>query len=131
MVSATVSRVVCFLGLSGVAEIVGDTASFPPGVLYPYSGDVRRVCTSYEAVREECPEAASVLMGEFHGDTVRFRRGGHVEALAHRGGTQDGAGVPEHDAAIALFETSAARVTSSRASSGPWAGKRSETVRMP
>jgi len=73
MVSATVSRVVRFLGLSGVAEIVGDTASFPPGVLYPYSGDLRRVCTSYEAVREECPEAASMLVGESHGEKGSLR----------------------------------------------------------
>jgi hypothetical protein len=73
MVSATVSRVVRFLGLSGVAEIVGDTASFPLGVLFPYSGDLRRVCTSYEAVREEWPEAASMLVGELHGETGPLR----------------------------------------------------------
>ena len=42
--------VVRFLGLSDVVDIRDGAASFPPGTLYPYSGDLRRVCAAFGAV---------------------------------------------------------------------------------
>jgi hypothetical protein len=54
-----------FLGLSEVVETTwGQMASFPLGVLYPYSRDLQRVCERFDAVSRECPETASLFIGE-------------------------------------------------------------------
>jgi hypothetical protein len=57
--------VVRFLGLSEVAETAwGEMASFPLGVLYPYSRDLQRVCDRFDTVLRQCPEVASLFIGE-------------------------------------------------------------------
>jgi hypothetical protein len=57
--------VVRFLGLTEVAETAwGEKASFPLGILYPYSRDLQRVCERFDTVTEECPEVASLFIGE-------------------------------------------------------------------
>lgn len=40
-------RFVRFIGLGGVAEIHDDEVSFPLGVLWPYTDDLRRVRTAF------------------------------------------------------------------------------------
>jgi hypothetical protein len=51
--------------LSEVAETAwGEVASFPLGVLYPYSRDLQRVCERFDAVLRECPDVASLFIGE-------------------------------------------------------------------
>lgn len=67
MSAATTTRVLRFLGLSELAHVAGSEASFPLGVLYPYSRDLQRVCTRYDAVCQESPDAASILLGEATG----------------------------------------------------------------
>jgi hypothetical protein len=64
VISPTVAPVLHFLGLSEVAETAwGEKASFPLGVLYPYSRDLQRVCERFDAVTRECPEVASLFIG--------------------------------------------------------------------
>jgi hypothetical protein len=68
MTGVTAARVVRFLGLSDLTENGhGDAASFPLGILYPYSRDLQRVCRCYDSVHEQCPEAASILLAEPQG----------------------------------------------------------------
>jgi hypothetical protein len=65
VISPTVAPVVRFLGLTEVAETAwGEVASFPLGVLYPYSRDLQRVCERFDAVLQDCPEYASRFIGE-------------------------------------------------------------------
>jgi hypothetical protein len=69
MSSPSVTAVVRFLGLSELVETAGgDQASFPLGVLYPYSPDLQRVCARFDAVLGECPDAAPMLLGEAPGE---------------------------------------------------------------
>jgi hypothetical protein len=71
MISPTVAPVLRFLGLSDVAETTwGEKASFPLGVLYPYSPDLQRVCERFDAVLLECPETASLFIGETRRDVA-------------------------------------------------------------
>jgi hypothetical protein len=64
VISPTVAPVVQFLGLTEVAETAwGEKASFPLGVLYPYSRDLQRVCERFDAVTRECPDVASLFIG--------------------------------------------------------------------
>jgi hypothetical protein len=67
MTSSTASRVVRFLGLSEVAETATGEASFPLGILYPYSRDLQRVCSCYDDLCREYPDTASILLGETNG----------------------------------------------------------------
>jgi hypothetical protein len=67
MTSTSVARVVRSLGLAEMTDATGDGASFPLGVLYPYSRDLQRVCTSYDTVSAACPDAAPILLGEASG----------------------------------------------------------------
>jgi hypothetical protein len=63
--------VLAFLGLSDVAETTwGEKASFPLGVLYPYSPDLQRVCERFDAVVHECPDDASLFIGETRRDVA-------------------------------------------------------------
>jgi hypothetical protein len=65
VISPVVAPVVRFLGLSEVAETAwGEVASFPLGVLYPYSRDLQRVCDRFDTVLRQCPEVASLFIGE-------------------------------------------------------------------
>jgi hypothetical protein len=65
MPEPTSARVVRFLGLSAVTETVnGDDARFPLGILYPYSADLDRVFTAFDAVFDQRPDAAASLLGE-------------------------------------------------------------------
>jgi hypothetical protein len=50
------------LGLSAWVD-TGDAGrvSFPLGLLYPYSSDLQSVCTCFDAVLKEWPEAALML----------------------------------------------------------------------
>jgi hypothetical protein len=66
MTYATATRVVHFLGLADLTAD-GDVPSFPLGVLYPYSRDLQRVCTCYDAVCRDCPDVASALVGDDRG----------------------------------------------------------------
>ena len=61
--NAATTRVVEFLGLADLAHVAGDKASFPLGVLYPYSSDLQRVCTRYDALYRASPAVASLLLG--------------------------------------------------------------------
>jgi hypothetical protein len=71
MISPAVAPVLRFLGLSEVAETAwGEKASFPLGVLYPYSTDLQRVCERFDAVLRECPEDASLFIGETRRDVA-------------------------------------------------------------
>jgi hypothetical protein len=64
MSSAVAPEVVGFLGLSDIAEIAGGVdASFPLGVLYPYSRDLQRVCSCYDDLCHESPDTAASLLG--------------------------------------------------------------------
>ena len=52
------------LGLSAWVDATdADGVSFPLGMLYPYSSDLRRVCTSFDALLAEWPQAALMLTG--------------------------------------------------------------------
>jgi hypothetical protein len=71
VISPTVAPVLRFLGLSDIAETAwGEKASFPLGVLYPYSPDLQRVCERFDAVALECPEDASLFIGETRRDVA-------------------------------------------------------------
>ena len=67
MTSATASSVVRFLGLSEVAETATGEASFPLGILYPYSRDLQRVCSCFDDLCQEFPDTASSLLGGMNG----------------------------------------------------------------
>ena len=57
--------VVGLLGLSDLVESAGmDIPTFRLGLLYPYSGDLRDICTRFEAFTSECPDAAPILLGQ-------------------------------------------------------------------
>ena len=64
MNAATASEAVCFLGLSDVAQIRDGEASFPLGILYPYTGDLRRVCSAYEALSRESANGSPQFVGD-------------------------------------------------------------------
>lgn len=52
------------LGLSPWVDATdADGVSFPLGLLFPYSSDLQRVCTCFDAVLEEWPAAALMLTG--------------------------------------------------------------------
>src|SRR5436190_20181053 len=53
MSSATSSDAVRFLGLSAVTQMAGGEARFPLGILYPYTVDLQRACTSYDAMCQQ------------------------------------------------------------------------------
>jgi len=61
------------VGLLGLSTWVdtGDAGqvSFPLGVLYPYSSELQGVCTSFDALLKEWPEAGLLLTNTAH--TVR------------------------------------------------------------
>jgi hypothetical protein len=68
---ATTAEVVDFLGLSEAARIADDgEASFPVGVLYPYSRDLQRVCSCYDTLHHNSPAAATILLTEAVGPAV-------------------------------------------------------------
>jgi hypothetical protein len=60
----TNTRVIAFLGLGDIAEIVAGVARFRLGVLYPYSRDLQRVCATADALALADPGLCSVLLGE-------------------------------------------------------------------
>jgi hypothetical protein len=62
--TANATRVVRFLGLSDFASTTGDQASFPMGILYPYSRDLQRVCACCDALSQDSPDLSPILMGE-------------------------------------------------------------------
>jgi hypothetical protein len=66
-VSAAASSVVVgllgLLGLGDSAQVVDGEASFPLGLLYPYTKALRRVCSSYDALCRDYPDTQSVLAG--------------------------------------------------------------------
>jgi hypothetical protein len=67
--AATAEELVHFLGLEGVADpAAGRTLSFPLGVLYPYSADLRRVYDQYLAVAVAFPDSAPLLVGQLPSD---------------------------------------------------------------
>jgi hypothetical protein len=55
------SEVVGLLGLSEVAQVVDGEASFPLGILYPYTKALRRVCSSYDSLCRDFPDTPSLL----------------------------------------------------------------------
>ena len=62
MSSASVTPAVRFLGLSEWVEARDDDAvSFPLGLLYPYSRDLQRVCTCFNAMARQWPNPPSLL----------------------------------------------------------------------
>ena len=63
MSAATTTDVIRFLGLSDVADTTTGQASFPLGILYPYSQDLRRVCACYDDLADEDPGTAAALLG--------------------------------------------------------------------
>lgn len=56
--------VIEFLGLAHTVEPCANIVSFRLGVLYPYSRDLRRVCTTFAAASRRCPEAVPMLLGD-------------------------------------------------------------------
>ena len=67
MSAATARQVVRFLGLADLTQIDNDEASFPPGLLYPYTRDLRRVCSSYDSMWRASPETAQIVLGQIPG----------------------------------------------------------------
>ena len=63
MSAATTTEMVRFLGLSDVTETSAGEASFPLGILYPYSQDLQRVCSCYDELADEDPDTAAALLG--------------------------------------------------------------------
>jgi hypothetical protein len=62
--STLAKNLVEFLGLTAaVGPAPERSLAFRLGVLYPYSGDLRRVYDSYVAVAAEFPDAAPLLVG--------------------------------------------------------------------
>jgi len=62
MSSASVTPAIRFLGLSEWVEAKdGEAVSFPLGLLYPYSRDLHRVCTSFDAMSRQWPHPPSLL----------------------------------------------------------------------
>jgi hypothetical protein len=62
MSSPSVNPAVRFLGLSEWVEARdGDAVSFPLGLLYPYSRDLQRACTCFDAMVRQWPHPASLL----------------------------------------------------------------------
>ena len=69
MSSASVTPAVRFLGLSECVESNdGGVVSFPLGLLYPYSRDLERVCTDFDAMSRQWPHPASLLEVAARGD---------------------------------------------------------------
>lgn len=64
MSPATASKVVRFLGLSELTRIIDGEASFPLGILYPYTIDLRRVCAAYEVMTHDAPERSAALIDD-------------------------------------------------------------------
>jgi len=62
--SAAAGEVVHLLGLTGSAQVVDGEASFPLGLLYPYTKALRRVCASYDALCLDFPDTPSRLAGQ-------------------------------------------------------------------
>jgi hypothetical protein len=60
---ATSSHVVRFLGLTELTRITDGEASFPLGILYPYTSDLRRVCRAYEAMSRGAPDTSVLEVG--------------------------------------------------------------------
>jgi hypothetical protein len=52
-----------FLGLTGFVDDRTGPTSFPLGVLYPYSADLRRVCDRYAEVVAAFPATVPLLVG--------------------------------------------------------------------
>jgi hypothetical protein len=62
---ASAAAVVRFLGLTEVANTLrGGEATFPLGILYPYSRDLQRVCACYDELCREHPVTAASLIGD-------------------------------------------------------------------
>ena len=51
-----------FLGLAEVAEVRSGEVGFPPGLLYPYTADLRRVRAAFGGVRDHAPDAGRTLL---------------------------------------------------------------------
>ena len=58
---ADAGPVVRFLGLSALVVIDAGSglAAFPPGILYPYTADLRRVCAAFDTAGCTVPDASS------------------------------------------------------------------------
>jgi hypothetical protein len=52
-----------FLGLADFADETAEWTSFPLGVLYPYSADLRRVCDRYAEAVAAFPATRPLLVG--------------------------------------------------------------------
>ncbi len=60
---ADFDRLINFLGLTEFVDRTTERASFPLGVLYPYSADLQRVCDRYADVADAFPAALPLLLG--------------------------------------------------------------------
>jgi hypothetical protein len=73
---ALATNLIEFLGLTSAVDGSPErTLSFPLGVLYPYSGDLRRVYDQYIAVADEFPDAEPLLVGQPPGASFALREG--------------------------------------------------------
>jgi hypothetical protein len=61
--STSVAPLTEFLGLSDFVDHTAERPSFPLGVLYPYTPDLRRVCDRYTEVSEAFPAIVPLLLG--------------------------------------------------------------------
>jgi hypothetical protein len=69
--STSVAPLIEFLGLTDFVDHTTERPSFPLGVLYPYTADLRRVCDRYTEVSEAFPATVPLLLGaSSHGAVV-------------------------------------------------------------
>jgi hypothetical protein len=61
--AAGVDQLIEFLGLTDFVDHTAERPSFPLGVLYPYTADLRRVCDRYTEVAEAFPAIVPLLLG--------------------------------------------------------------------
>jgi hypothetical protein len=77
--AAGLDQLIEFLGLSDFVDPTAERPSFPLGVLYPYTADLRRVCDRYTEVSEAFPAIVPLLLGSAgHGAMVEEAAGDGV-----------------------------------------------------
>lgn len=82
MSQATANHVVHFLGLSDVTRVIDGEASFPLGILYPYTIDLQRVCAAYEAMTHDAPERSGGAPPAQYTDELTPARAAFLTSIA-------------------------------------------------
>lgn len=80
--AARFDQLIEFLGLTDFVDHTTERASFPLGVLYPYSADLQRVCERYTDVADGFPHALPLLLGTAAGEGAGMNDAGAAAAVS-------------------------------------------------